>query len=238
MAFVHSLNTRLLFDDHHLSGYATSASEEYSGEVNESTVFTNTAKTYIAGLSDGSVSIEGLFDSATDAIHDAFRVLKATHSPVPLSYGPEGLAVGDPVELASVIRGSYSVPASVAGITQVSMSGQADGGVESGISLLDHASRTSSGDGSSHDSGSSSSDGAVAHLHVTAVSGSSPTLDVTVQHSSDGSTWADLITFDQATTTDSQRKTVTGTVDQHLRVTWTIGGTDPSFDFAVTFARR
>lgn len=72
---------------------------------------------------------------------------------------------------------------------------------------------------------------------VTAASGTTPTLDLSVEWSSDGgTTWytADPVdTFTQITTTAARVKrfTVKGT---EYRVRWTVGGTTPSFTFAVT----
>lgn len=72
---------------------------------------------------------------------------------------------------------------------------------------------------------------------VTAASGTTPTLDLSVEWSSDGgTTWytADPVdTFTQITaaTARVKRFTVKGT---EYRVRWTVGGTTPSFTFAVT----
>lgn len=237
MAFVHGTQTRLLFGAYALSCFANEAQVEQAVDVSESTVFCNDAKTYVPGLRDGNVTVGGLFDSDEDAIHDALKPLKGLHDPTPYSYGPEGFALGKPVTLADLLKMSYSIPASVTSLAQVSMSGQADGGVDWGVSLADLTARTATADGDSVDQTESSPDGAVAHLHVVAASGTTPTLDVKVQHSSDDSVWVDLITFGQATGTTSERGSATGTVNRYVRAIWTVGGTDPSFEFAVTFAR-
>lgn len=70
-------------------------------------------------------------------------------------------------------------------------------------------------------------------LDVTAASGTTPTLDVTVQHSPDGSTWATLGTFAQRTAAGSERKIFSG-VDRYVRANHAIGGTAPSFTFSVS----
>ena len=70
-------------------------------------------------------------------------------------------------------------------------------------------------------------------LAVTAASGTAPTLDVTVQHSPDGSTWSTLGTFAQKTGVASERKIFSG-CDRFLRCIWTIAGSSPSFTFSVT----
>jgi hypothetical protein len=70
-------------------------------------------------------------------------------------------------------------------------------------------------------------------LNVSAASGTTPTLDVTIETSLDGSTgWTSVGTFTQNTAVSSQRKVFTG-LDRYARATWVIGGTTPSFTFSV-----
>lgn len=70
-------------------------------------------------------------------------------------------------------------------------------------------------------------------LNVTAASGTSPSLTVTVQHSEDGTTWRSHTAFAAATGTGAQRLVISG-LDQFLRVSWAITGTTPSFTFTVS----
>lgn len=73
-------------------------------------------------------------------------------------------------------------------------------------------------------------------LDCTAASGTSPTLDVEVQWSHDGTTWASAESADSfgqltAAATKVEQYAIKGT---HYRVKWTIGGTSPSFTFSVS----
>ncbi len=62
-------------------------------------------------------------------------------------------------------------------------------------------------------------------LVVTAVGGTGPTLDVTIQHSPDNSTWATLGSpFTQKTGAGTQRQIFTG-VDRFVRAHCVVGGT-------------
>lgn len=75
-------------------------------------------------------------------------------------------------------------------------------------------------------------------LDVTAVSGTTPTLDVKLQHSPDGSLWSDLGTaFTQKTAVSREVKTFTQ-MHGYVRVVWTIGGTTPSFTCSVEATER
>lgn len=81
-----------------------------------------------------------------------------------------------------------------------------------------------------------------AQLVVSAASGTSPTLDVVLQHSIDGgTTWFTLMTFAQKTVAGNELKAEAdvegGTAElfgDALRVASTIGGTTPSFTYSAT----
>jgi hypothetical protein len=77
-----------------------------------------------------------------------------------------------------------------------------------------------------------------AQLNVTAASGTTPTLDVVVEDSFDGTTWNTVATFTQKTAVGVQALDVSGQFTDQLRVRWTIGGTTPSFTFDVKFYGR
>lgn len=98
------------------------------------------------------------------------------------------------------------------------------------LTLATSAARTANGNGSSIETG----DKAVARLllDVTARTGTTPTLDVTIQTSYDGITWRTAGTFTQATATGQQRGIFT--LDRYVRAAWAVGGTTPNFTFSIT----
>lgn len=78
-------------------------------------------------------------------------------------------------------------------------------------------------------------------LHIFAVSGTTPTLDVVVA-SDDGAGFGSgttRLTFPQANAVGSSWQSAAGAItDDYWRVAWTVGGTDPSFTFAVAVGIR
>jgi hypothetical protein len=76
----------------------------------------------------------------------------------------------------------------------------------------------------------------LASLNITAVSGTSPTLDVRLETTADGgATWYTVASFPQQTAaTGTPVARVFAPVGAQARFAWTIGGTTPSFTFAVT----
>ena len=70
-------------------------------------------------------------------------------------------------------------------------------------------------------------------LNVSAASGTSPTLDVVVQDTVDGTNYNTIATFAQATAVTREVIRLTTAFTDQLRVVGTIGGTTPSFTFEV-----
>jgi hypothetical protein len=69
-------------------------------------------------------------------------------------------------------------------------------------------------------------------LDVTARTGTSPTLDVSLQHSDDGTTFRALGSFDQKTAVGAEKKTF-GPCARFVRAVFDVGGTSPNFTFTV-----
>lgn len=75
-----------------------------------------------------------------------------------------------------------------------------------------------------------------AQLEVTAASGTTPTLDVTIEDTLDGTSFNTIGTFTQATGTTREVINITSTFGDRLRVAWALGGTAPDFTFSVKWA--
>ncbi len=69
---------------------------------------------------------------------------------------------------------------------------------------------------------------------VSAVSGTSPTLDITIKDSDDGSTWDTVESLTQITAAGTVNTRLTKPTRRYIRVDWTVGGTLPSFTTEIT----
>lgn len=74
-------------------------------------------------------------------------------------------------------------------------------------------------------------------LNVSTATGTSPTLNVTVETSADASlgtnaTWYTLTTFTEATGVTNQYLNFNRNLGTDIRLSWTIGGTTPEFEFS------
>lgn len=228
MAFVHGSASRVAFDNLHLSCVLDSFQASFQTGMADVSSFCDSGRKYLPGLDEDTLSGSGHYDDVADANLDGTNAGGLTL----VTFGPSGLAVGDPAYIGSVRQSSYAIGSTVSDRVTFAVNLQVDGQMRRGVSLHAPETETATGNGTSHDGGASSSDGLVASLHASSVTG---TLDVTIQDSTDGSTWVDLGTFTQLSGAGFERLDITGTVERYLRAVWTIG-TGPA-TFTVAAAR-
>lgn len=99
------------------------------------------------------------------------------------------------------------------------------------VTLLASAAQAASGVGASVDLGIQT--GLLLDLAVSDASGTDPTLDVAIETSKDGVVWRQLDAFEQVTAAGPVARAFAG-ADRYVRARWTLGGTTPSFTFALT----
>lgn len=99
------------------------------------------------------------------------------------------------------------------------------------VTLLESTAQAASGVGASVDLGIQT--GLLLDLAVSDVSGTDPTLNVVLETSKDNTTWRQLDAFEQVTAAGPAARAFAG-ADRYVRARWTLGGTTPSFTFALT----
>lgn len=136
MAFVHGKNSIIKVDNAagtltDISAVTNSVELPRSLDTGETTTFGTSAKTYIAGLNDGTVSISGLYDPAIDATLSAAvdAVANGTLASASVEWSPAGLPVSatKPTFKLEVIWTSYSVSAGVGDVETFKLEGQRTG---------------------------------------------------------------------------------------------------------------
>jgi len=239
MAFINSNQTTMLYGTNALAAYLRTVSPSASVEMLDVTTLADTAKAFTPGLEDFTLSIDGLFDTATSAGSIWANITNAINagSIVATSVAPTGFAVGNSVWVLPARTINYEVSSAVADVVGFSMSFGAGSPANVGVSLADLSAVTATANGTTVDNAVATTNGSVAQIHVTAVSGTSPTMTAIVQHSTNGSTWATLATFTAITGTTSEVITTTGTVNRYVRAQYTVGGTTPSITCQVSLAR-
>lgn len=226
-------NARVYVNGYDLSSAFANAQSQQQQGAYDVTTFRATSKAAINGLAEGTLSLDGYYEAGTGTV-DA--VLAA-------ALGGEGIAmvfadldtIGRRGRACKAIETSYQVTAPVDGAVAVAAAIQADGGLDGIVSLHALGAETGTVNSASVDNGAATSNGAVGYIEATAFTGTSVT--VKVQHSSDNTTWADLITFTAVSAANvTERKTSSGTVNRYARHVIS-GGTFTSVTEVVGLAR-
>lgn len=237
---VSAQKTRVLAGRFPLSCYATSVTSTVSRAMIEATTLCDDAQVFIPGMKMAELSVETIVDNATTANNywDTLTGFYGNGTLVPVTVSPEGVAAGSTATMAQGYASNLAPATAVADRVNAALTFTITGGANpAGTNLTAHEAVSTNTTGSSVDGSAGTTNGGVAHLHVTAASGTSPTLDVVVEHSTNNSAWSTVATFAQATGVTAERVAVAGTVHRYLRAKSTVAGTNPSFTIAVAFAR-
>jgi hypothetical protein len=134
MAFGHGKSAVFKLDDsgatlRDLSSYVNEASMPREIETAETTTFGSSAKTYITGLTDATISISGLYDSVPDGYLAGVVGQAATLS---FEYGPLGSTGGYVKYSGECILTSYEVSSPVGDVVTFSADLQVTGAITRG----------------------------------------------------------------------------------------------------------
>lgn len=134
MAFVHGKSAVFKLDDsggtlRDLSAYLEEVSMPRSIETAETTTFGSSAKSYITGLTDATISLTGKFDATADGYLAGVVGNAATLS---FEYGPAGSSSGLIKYSGECIMTSYEVGATVGDAVTASVELQVTGAITRG----------------------------------------------------------------------------------------------------------
>ena len=134
MAFVHGKSSVFKLDNASgsltdISSYVYNVDFPETADVAETSVLGASAKSYIVGLKDSTISLSGLFDATLDAIAGAVVGQSATLS---FEYSPEGTASGKVKYTGEAIMTNYSLSSPVGDVVAWSADLQVSGAVTRG----------------------------------------------------------------------------------------------------------
>lgn len=236
MTFAHSRNSRLFVNERHVSAQLTGWSVGHTRNYGEVTTIVDTGAKFIPGLMSGSLGLRGLFDSAQFLESEAASAMAFVDNGMLITVCPDSTALGSRAMFCPSDPESVAVDAALAAAVTLAVDTVPDAMVDMGVVLHDHTAETADTNTTSVDRLAGTTGGAGASLHVSAYSGLTNAV-IKVQHSTNNSTWADLITFTTVTALTSEFKTVTGTVNRYVRVTTDVTGTG-SVTFLVALGPR
>ena len=241
MAGKSAKDTLILVDQFNISSFLDSADLSRTRSALGTTTFSQDSKTFILDVKDASMTFSGLADTLPTGIN---KIMDDRHgsASVLVTYAVED-AHGAYAYLIDAAEADIGNESSISGLLRISGTFQAqqDGG-DSGVIIFPVTIDTATANGAVHDRGvgNTTSAGNVAHLHVTAASGTTPTLDVLIQMDTNAAFTSPttLVTFTQAVAATSQRVENTTSTERYIRISYTIAGTTPAFTFAVSWAPR
>lgn len=245
---LHGANVSLLIDGSDMSAYFHDFAMESNQAMHDATVFGNLSRVKVPGLKDGKASGEGFFDQT--ATVGSYPVLKgkftgstpASASPAIVSMALAGFTLGNRVQTGYFDEAQFNFKSIIDGLEMLTFTGESDqDAIDYGVSLHALSADVATGNGTAVDNAAATTNGGVGTLHVTAIAGAAPSVVITIEHSTDNSTWITLVTFVASTTANTaQRIEVAAgtTVRRYLRAVRTFGGTTTSITNQVSFARR
>lgn len=238
--FRHGKNVKVYVDEFDFSSYFNDVSAATTVETAETSTFGASAKEYIPGLMDGTVSLSGLFESTEDeGTDDYFATVLGSATKQKVIVAQEGHGLGGRAVMLESDATSYEVSGAIADVVQASAEFQSTEGVEHGVILSSGAAVSATGNGTGVDNGASTANGGVGYVSVPANTRNG-NVTIKIQQSADNSTFTDLVTFTvvSSATKTSERVEVTGTVARYLRVSYTVAGSTGSATPIVAFSRR
>lgn len=243
MAVTAGTAAQVLLDEFNLHQFARTFTISPTIDIHDASVLGTTSRIKVAGIKHATASSELFVDDT--ALTGSYVVLKGKYgaaTPGIITFAPQGFALGNRTLLMYAEETTFAISAIVDDLEKITFNAEAsEDAVDPGVSLHAYAAETTSTNSASVDNAAATTNGGVGVIHATAISGSgSPTLTVKIQHSTNDSTWVDLVTFTALTAVGKQRVEVaTGTtVNRYLRAISTISGSSPSFTYHVSFARR
>lgn len=239
MTSYHAKNARFYKDGYDLSGQSSNVALAWECPTEEDTCFTNTGQTHLAGIPGWTFTVTSFWrdasGSGTDVLYKAALGASGIYSfyPAGLSDNHAGYAVQKALETTYPIRNP--VAGAVTAEPKLLGSGDIDR-----VRCLGASTSTASGSVrmTGYDYGASTASGAlVGVLHVTAISGTDPSVVFTQQDSGDNNTYSDLFTVATATAIGATRATTTASCNRYAALKYELGADTDSITFVYGFKR-
>lgn len=188
---VHGKLTGLVYGQHNITRLFSSIDVSRTAETTDATMFQAEGKEYVVGQTDSTASLSGRFDGDAQATKDWIDQIGNEEQGTLFAAAYGGWRPGFRVHVGSIMSSGWDVSSPVAGIVNTKGSLQFDGGVRSGQLLQGPLPITASVNGPAVDNGKASPRGGTIYL-LTQENTRSGASVLTVQHSNDGSVWADV----------------------------------------------
>ncbi len=238
MATAHGKLTTVLANEFDLSSRVSQASVSWNQQAVSVTGMGVDDEELIAGLRSGSLTGQGAWDDAAGQNEALFNAELGNDIvwTVAIGGGDASGDIGNRTLMIDMVAADWNPRSVNNDAVRWSGGGPSANTVRIGGRLLHPVTaETTTGNYASSDWGAGpTTNGAVAHLHVTAFTGTNAT--ITVEDSANDSTFANLGTFASVTGVGSERLAIAGNVERYVRAAVTVDNFT-SMTFAVSLAR-
>lgn len=194
-------------------------------------------KEFLSGSSENTVTLTGFFNGTADSLDEVLDNTFGGDTENVVTICPGGVLSGRACYLVAGTQVNYTTSAEADDVTEAEAEFRS--ARQRGRVLHQPVAVSATGNGVVNTATAATAKGATAHLHVTDVTGTPTSVEIAVEHSVDGTTWAPLLTF-ASVTAESHEKLATvktATVNAQLRANHTItGGTTPTVTYALALA--
>lgn len=240
-------NLAIWADGYDISGNGNEVKIKRDAAKIDATVFGDHFSYDLAGIQKASLEFKGFYAAGYNFLDQIVNQRFGQTTDVQtltMPAGP-GVSLGPAIMMPSVIT-KYDVDVKLKGAVDIDAEFDARGFLDQGFILVNPiAPLTVTGTGTALDNtltGGATAGGWAAQLHVSTVTGTTPSLAMKLQGSPDGTTWTDLPggAFNAVTASNNGQRLVmpNGTaVPAMIRANYTITGTTPTFLTAVAFSR-
>ncbi len=233
MVFVAGKGSAVVVAEFDLSSDFTGYNFGKSRQLPDVTTMGLDDKVFLAGVGEGSISVQGVWNAATDQSDEELNNLDGTETVITAS--PQGFAtIGDRAHMVNGFIENYQPRATQNDAVRFSAGIKSSAGAYTGQILHPDIQRSTPADFGSIDGTAQSTFGATAFLHVTEFNGTDAT--VTIEDAVTEPTYGSLVAFTQATGLTSEKVTVAGNVERFTRIALT--GTFTTVTFVVSFVRH
>lgn len=222
--------TAVTMDQFDITGYYNEYKFKRDAAVIDVTPFGNRVAVDLSGFQKASIELKGFYNADHDIeMHRRF----GQDDDVYLALATTGYRPLAPVVMLPSTITKYEISAKAKDSVDLDAEFTLRGSVDDGVQLISPKTVLSAATGVSgdYDAGSllgSTDAGCAAQLHVWSMTGTTPTLDVKIQHSDDGTVWSDLLTFTTASlvtgSVERQDLDIGNTIKQHVRASWALAG--------------
>lgn len=228
---------KLYVDGYDFSGDMNAIAMAYGAEAKDATTYGQDTRIHKGGLKTVSLAEAGLWDGSATKDKIWFDNIGSNGKPV--SVMPTTGAEGERAFFFNSLKSQYTPEMPLGELMKFGVTAQTRSDLVQGTVLFPLTTAGSTDVGTALNLGAvSATQSLYAAVHVMAVSGTNPTLDVTIESdTAEGfPSTATKLTFTQNTAIGSEFKSVgpAAITDTWWRISYTIGGTNtPSFQFAV-----